>query len=123
MLPHIPATYFAKRLTNEGKLKHAYEFQKKFLEVLHFLRNFLRLKIRFRVSRGLAKFRILKSESIEFGVPWAYSSNKRMSLALMDLRDILGHSIADDYTKQPHFALLLAMLRDLRNPSISKPTI
>jgi hypothetical protein len=45
LLSQIPATYFAKRLTNEGKLKRAYEFQEKFPEVLHFLRNFLRLKI------------------------------------------------------------------------------
>jgi hypothetical protein len=60
---------------------------------------------------------------MEFGAPWAYSSNKRMSLALMDLRDTPGHSVADDYTKQPHFGLLLAMLRGLRNPSISNPAI
>jgi hypothetical protein len=37
-----------------------------------------------------------------------------MSLALMDLRDTPGHSVADDYTKQTHFGLLLAMLRGLR---------
>ena len=55
--------------------------------------------------------------------PWAYSSNKWMFLALMDLHDTLGHSIPDNYTKQPHFSPLLAMLRDLRNPSISKPAI
>ena len=40
----IPRVYFAKRLTNEGKLKRACEFQEKFLEVLHFLWNFLRMK-------------------------------------------------------------------------------
>jgi hypothetical protein len=123
LLSHIPATYFAKCLTNEGKLKRACEFQEKFLEVLHILRNFLRLKIRFWVSGGSAKFQVLNSESMEFGAPWAYSSNKRMSLALMDLRDTLGHSVADDYTKQPHFGLLLATLRGLRNPSISTPAI
>ena len=41
----IPAIYFAKCLTNEGKLKCASEFQEKFPKVLYFLRNFLRLKI------------------------------------------------------------------------------
>jgi hypothetical protein len=56
LLFQIPATYFAKRLTNEGKHKHACEFQDKFLEVLHFLRIFLRLKNRFRVAGGSAKF-------------------------------------------------------------------
>jgi hypothetical protein len=85
LFSQIPSTYFVKRLTNEGKLKRACEFQKKFPEVLHFLRNFLRLKIRIQVSGGSAKFRVLNNESMEFGAPWAYSSNKRMSLALMDL--------------------------------------
>jgi hypothetical protein len=123
LLSHILATYFAKRLTNEGKLKCACEFQEKFPEVLHFLRKFLRLKTRFRVSGGSAKFQVLNSESMEFGAPWAYSSNKRMSLALMDLRDTPGHSVADDYTKQTHFGPLLATLRGLRNPSILTPAI
>jgi hypothetical protein len=123
LFSHIPATYFAKCLTNEGQLKRVCEFQEKFPEVLHFLRNFLRLKIRFRVSGGSVKFRVLNSESMEFGAPWAYSFNKRMSLALMDLRDTPGHSVADNYTKQPHFGLLLAMLRGLRNPSIFTPAI
>jgi hypothetical protein len=83
----------------------------------------LRLKIRLRVSRGLAKFRVLNNESMELGAPWAYPSSKRMSLALMDLRDTPGHSVADDYNKQPHFNPLLATLRGLRNPSISMPDI
>jgi hypothetical protein len=123
LLYHNPATYFAKRLTNERKLKRACEFQEKFPEVLHFLQKILRLKTRFQVSGGSAKFRVLNSESMEFGAPWAYSSNKQMSLALMDLHDTLGHSVVDDYTKQTHFGLLLAMLRGLRNPSISTPAI
>ena len=46
-----------------------------------------------------------------------------MSLALMDLCDTPGHSVANDYTKQSHFAPLLASLKGLRNPSISKPAI
>jgi hypothetical protein len=123
LLSHIPATYFAKCLTNEGKLKRACEFQEKFPEVLHFFQKILRLKIRFRVSRGSAKFRVLNSDSMEFGAPWAYSSNKRMSLALMDLCDTPGHSVANNYTKQSHFNPLLAILRGLRNPSISTPAI
>jgi hypothetical protein len=76
LFSQIPATYFVKHLTNEEKLKRACEFQEKFPEVLHFLRNFLRLKNRFRVFGGLAKVRVLNSESMEFGAPWAYSSNK-----------------------------------------------
>ena len=120
LLSQILATYFAKCLTNEGKLKHAYEFQEKFPEVL---RNFLRLKTQFWVSGGLAKFRVLNNTTMEYGVPWPCSSNKRMFLVVMDLRDTLGHSVAKDYKKQPHFASLLATLRGLRTPSVSKPTI
>ena len=60
---------------------------------------------------------------MEFGVPWPYSSNKRMFLAIMDLCDIPGHSVFEDYMKQPHFAPLLATLRGLRTPSVSKPAI
>jgi hypothetical protein len=41
----------------------------------------------------------------------------------MDLRDTPGHSVADDYNKQPHFNPLLATLKGLRNPSISTPVI
>jgi hypothetical protein len=69
LLSHIPATYFAKHLTNEGKLKRACGFQEKFPEVLHFLQKILRLKTRFWVFGGSAKFRVLNSESMEFGVP------------------------------------------------------
>jgi hypothetical protein len=58
---------------------------------------------------------------MEFGAPWAYLPSKRMSLALMDLRDTPWHSVANDYNKQPHFNPLLATLRGLRNPSISTP--
>jgi hypothetical protein len=79
--------------------------------------------MRFRVVGGSAKFRVLNSESMEFGAPWAYSPSKQMSPALMDLRDTPGHSVADDYNKQPHFNPLLATLRGLRNPSISTRAI
>ena len=59
----IPGVYFAKRLTNEGKLKRAYEFQEKFPRVLYFLRNFLKMKNNFSVLGDSAKFMILKLNS------------------------------------------------------------
>ena len=49
--------YFAKRLMNEGKLKCASKFQEKFLEVLLFLRNFLRLKSNLGPSTGFIRLR------------------------------------------------------------------
>ena len=63
----ILGAYFVKCLTNEGKLKHAYEFQEKFPEVLHFLWNFLRMKNNFSVLGGSTKFRTLKHDLLEFG--------------------------------------------------------
>jgi hypothetical protein len=115
----IPAAYFAKRFMNEGKLKRVCEFQEKFLEVLHFLRNFLRLKNNFSVSGGSAKFKIVKRDSLEFGRDWIYQPGKRLSFALLDLRDTPGHSVPEDHVNNPHFSLLLAMLRVMKAPSIS----
>jgi hypothetical protein len=119
----IPGTYFAKRLTNEGKLKRACGFQEKFPEVLHFLRNFLRLKNNFSFSSGSAKFRTLKRDSLKFGRDWTYEPGKRLSFALLDLRDTPGHSVPEDHVKNPHFSLLFAALRSLKAPSISKPVM
>jgi hypothetical protein len=81
----IPAAYFAKRLTNKEKLKRAYEFQEKFLEVLHFLRNFLRLKNNFSVSGGSTMFKTLKCDLLEFGRDWTYQPGKWLFFALLDL--------------------------------------
>jgi hypothetical protein len=123
LLCDIPAAYFAKRLTNEGKLKRACEFQDKFPEVLHFLRNFLRLKNNFSVSGGSAKFKTLKHDSLEFGKDWTYQPGNGLSFAFLDLRDTLGHNVPEDQVKNPHFSLLLATLSSMKIPSISMPTM
>jgi hypothetical protein len=94
LLTIIPALYFAKRLTNEGKLKRALEFQEKFLVVLHVLVNFLRLKKNFRMAGGSGKFRTLNSETMMLGRDWTYQPGRRLSLAIMDFRDTPGHSVA-----------------------------
>lgn len=123
LLTQIPAAYFVKRLTNEGKLKRACEFKDKFPNVLHFLRGFLRLKNRNLPSGGSAKFRTLNCETMEFGAPPVYTPNRRMSFAVMDLRDTPGHTVAEDFTKQAHFSLLLVALKSLRTPCVSTPSI
>jgi hypothetical protein len=71
--------------------------------VLHFLRNFLRLKNNFSVSGGSAKFRTLKRDFLEFGRDWTYQPGKRLSFALLDLRDTLRHSVPEDHVKHLHF--------------------
>jgi hypothetical protein len=119
----IPAAYFAKCLTNEGKLKRACEVQEKFPEVLHFLWNFLRLKNNFSVSGGSAKFRTLNHDSLEFGRDWIYQPRNHLSFALFDLRDTPGHSVPEDHVKNLHFSLLLATLRSMKTPSISMPAM
>ena len=119
----IPAMYFAKRLTNEGKLKCACEFQDKFLEVLHLFWNFLRLKNNFSISSGSTKFRTLKRDLLEFGRGWTYQPGKRLSFALFDLRDILGHSVPEDHVKNSHFSLLFAVLHSMKIPSILMPVM
>ena len=105
------------------KLKHAYEFQEKFPKVLYFLRNFLRLKNNFSIVGGSAKFRTLKLDSLEFGRDWTYQPGNRLSFALFDLRDTLGHGVLEDHVKNLHFSLLLATLRSMKTPSISMPVM
>jgi hypothetical protein len=93
LLTIIPAPYFAKRLTNEGKLKRASEFQEKFPMVLHVLSNFLRLKKNFKVTGGSGKFRTINSETMMLGRDWTYQTGRWLSLAIMDLRETPGHSV------------------------------
>ena len=45
---------------------------------------------------------------------------KRLSFALLDLRNTLGYSDIEDHMKNPHFTLLLAALHSMKNPSILK---
>ena len=110
----IIGVYFGKRLMNEGKLKRACEFQEKFHEVLHFLWNFLRM---------ILKFKTLKHDLLEFGWNWTYKPRKGLLYALLDLQGTPRHSVSEDHIKNPHFSLLFAVLRSMRNPSISKPAM
>jgi hypothetical protein len=107
----------------KGKLKRACEFQEKFPEVLHFLWNFLRLKNNFSVSSGSAKFRTLKRDSLEFGRDWTYQPKKRLSFALLNLRDTPGHNVPKDQVRHLHFSFMLATLCSMKAPSISMPAM
>jgi hypothetical protein len=119
----IPASYFAKQLTNEGKLKRASEFQEKFPVVLHVLSNFLRLKKNFKVAGGSGKFRTINSETMMLGRDWTYEMGRRLFLAIMDLRETPGHNVAQDHVKQAYFHLLMSTLLTLKHSSMSMPAI
>ena len=123
LLTIIPASYFAKRLTNKGKLKRVSEFQDKFLVVLHVLPNFLRLKKNFKVAGGLEKLKIINSETMMLGRNWTYQMGRWLSLAIMDLQKTLGHNAAQDHVKQAYFHLFMSTLLTLKHPSMSMPAI
>ena len=73
ILLHLPGSqYFAKRLTNEGKLKHTSEFQEKFPDMLLFLRNFLRLKSNLAPSTGHIRLRAQDHVSLALSRDWNY---------------------------------------------------
>ena len=58
MMLYLPGNqYFSKRLTNEGKLKRAKEFQEKLLDALTIFHNFLRLKSNQRPRSGHIRLR------------------------------------------------------------------
>jgi hypothetical protein len=91
--------------------------------VLHVLSNFLRLKKNFKVAGGLGKFRTINSETMMLGRDWTYEKGRRLSLAIMDLRETPGHSVAQEHAKQAYFHLLMSTLLTLKHPSMSMPVI
>jgi hypothetical protein len=91
--------------------------------VLHVLSNFLRLKKNFKVASGSGKFRTINSEIMMLGRDWTYETGRRLFLAVMDLRETPGHSVAQDHAKQAYFHLLLSTLLTLKHPSMSMPAI
>jgi hypothetical protein len=83
----------------------------------------LRLKKNFRVAGSLGKFKTLNSETMKLGRDWTYQPGRRLFLAIMDLRDTPGHSVAHDHAKQAYFHLLMSTLPTLKNPSMTMPAI
>jgi hypothetical protein len=70
------------------------EFHEKFPVVLYVLSNFLRLKKNCKVAGGSGMVRIINSEIMMFGRDCTYETGRRLSLAIMDLRETQGHSVA-----------------------------
>ena len=83
ILLHLPGNqYFAKRLTNKGKLKHASEFQEKFPDVFLFLCNFLRLKSNLAPSAGFIQLRAQDRVSLVLSRDWNYDDQPQLVLQL-----------------------------------------
>ena len=104
ILLHLPGNqYFAKRLTNEGKLKRTSEFQEKFPDVLLFLRNFLRLKSNLAPSARFIRLRTQNRVSLALSRDWNYDDQPQLGLAVMDLRMAPMNSDGDDSSRDPAF--------------------
>ena len=87
MLLYLPGNqYFSKRLTNEGKLRRASEFQEKFPNVLSFFCNFLRVKSNLRPRTGHIRLRAQDSVSLSLLREWSHNEEVVPSFGLMDLR-------------------------------------
>ena len=95
--------YFSKRLTNEGKLKHAREFQEKFSDVLPFFRIFLHLKSNLGKITGAIKLRIQDSVSLALSRDTSYQAHKVLVFTLMDLRNAPTNSNSDEERMTPAF--------------------
>ena len=91
--------------------------------MLHVLLNFLKLKKNFKVAGGPRKFRTINFETMMLGRDWTYETGRRLSLAIMDLREIPRHNVAQDHVKQAYFHLLMSTLLILKHTSMSMPTI
>ena len=104
ILLHLPGNqYFAKRLTNGGKLKCTREFQEKFPEMLLFLRNFLRLKSNLAPNAGHIRLRAQDRVSLALSRDWNYDNQPQLSLGVMDLRMAPTNSDGDDSSRDPAF--------------------
>ena len=109
--------YFAKRLMNEGKLKHASEFQEKFPDVLLFLCNFLRLKSNLAPNVGFIRLRAQDRVLLALSRDWNYDNQPQLGLAVMDLRMAPTNSDGDDNPRDPAFFSYIQRMRRMSMPN------
>ena len=124
ILLHLPGNqYFAKRLTNKGKLKRVSEFQEKFPDVLLFLRNFLRLKSNLAPSAGFIQLRAQDCVSLALSRDWNYNDQPQLGLAVMDLRMAPTNSDGDDSPRDPAFFSYIQRMQRMSMPNFSKASV
>ena len=99
--------YFAKQLTNEGKLKCASKFQEKFPEVLFFLCNFLGLKLNLGPSTGIIRLRTKDRVLLALSRDWNYDIQPQFGLVVMDLRMAPTNVDGDDNSRDPAFFIFI----------------
>ena len=124
ILLHLPGSqYFAKRLTNEGKLKHVSEFQEKFPDMLLFLRNFIRLKSNLAPSAGHIRLRAQDRVSLALSRDWNYDDQPQLGLGVMDLRMAPTNSYGDDSLRDPAFFTNIQRMRRMSSPNFSEASV
>ena len=122
ILLYLPGSqYFSKRLTNEGKLKRASEFQKKFSNVLLFFRNFLRLKLNLRPRMGHIRLRGQDSVSLSLLREWNYNEDLVAGFGLMDLRIAPATADRDSDYHDPAFFAFIHKIRRMSKPAFTDP--
>ena len=115
--------YFAKRLSNEGKLKRASEFQEKFPHVLKFFRNFLRLKC--NIAQGTRSVLLRSQDSILLALPkkWTYNDRKVAALGLMDLWEAPTTAEQDTISRDTPFFMYIEKMQKITRSLFSDPKI
>ena len=124
MMLYLPGNqYFSKRLTNEGKLKCASEFQEKFPDALTIFRNFLRLKSNQRARSGHIRLRAQESVSLSLLREWAYNDKKVAGFGMMDLRMAPANADRDASSHDPTFFSYIQRMRKMLKPSLTDPSV
>jgi hypothetical protein len=111
---HNPGTVFRKAAHKRREAEEGVGVLGEVSCGVHVLLNFLRVKKNFKVAGGSGKFRTINSETMMLGRDWTYQMGRRLSLAIMDLRETPVHSVAQDHAKQAYFHFLMSTLLTLK---------
>ena len=124
ILLYLPGSqYFSKRLTNEGKLKRASEFQEKFPNVLSFFQNFLQLKSNLRPRTGHIRLSGQDSVLLSLLREWNYNDDLVAGFGLMDLRITLATADRDSDSHDPAFFAFIHKIRRMSKPAFTDPCV
>ena len=115
--------YFAKRLTNEEKLKRTSEFQEKFPDMLLFLCNFLRLKSKLVPSARFIRLRAEDYVSLALSRDWNYDDQPQFGLGVMDLQMAPTNLDGDDSSRDPTFFTYIQRMRRMSSPNFSEASV